>query len=142
MVELNDELGEFLAANTVGVLATLAPDGKPRQSLVYFARDSNRLVISTLTDRHKARDCRRTGWASLCVMGHAPPYPSATFAGRAEIVTQNIGPATASIAQRMTGASEPSEPMSEETLAQAERVILAIDIERVSAITHIPTRDR
>ena len=142
MAELSDELAQFLDTNTVGVLATLAPDGKPRQSLVYFARDSERLLISTLTDRRKTRDCRRTGWASLCVMGHAPPYPSATFSGRAEIITQDIGPATASIAQRMTGAQEPPEPMSDETLAQAGRVILAIDIERVSATTHIPTRDK
>ena len=32
----------------VGVLATLAPDGQPRQSLVYYARDGERLLISTL----------------------------------------------------------------------------------------------
>jgi PPOX class probable F420-dependent enzyme len=142
MVELSDDLGELLDANTVGALATIAPDGKPRQSLVYFARDSNRLVISTLTDRHKARDARRTGWASLCVMGHAPPYPSATFSGRAEIITQNIGPLTAAIAQRMTGAQVAPEPMSDETLAQAGRVLLAITIERVSAINYVPTRDK
>lgn len=142
MVGLSDELRDFLDANTVGVLATLAPDGKPRQSLVYFTRDSNRLVISTLTDRHKARDARRTGWASLCVMGHAPPYPSATFSGRAEIITQNIGPLTAAIAQRMTGAQEPPEPMSDETLAQAGRVLLAITIEQVSAVNYVPARDK
>jgi len=142
VVELSDELCEFLDANTVGVVATLAPNGKPRQSLVYFVRDSNGLVISTLTDRLKARDARRTEWASLSVMGHAPPYPSATFSGRAEIITQNIGPLTAAIAKRMTGAQEPPEPMSDETLAQAGRVLLAISIERVSAVTHIPVRDK
>jgi PPOX class probable F420-dependent enzyme len=138
VVELSEELRAFLDANTVGVLATLAPDGKPRQSLVYFAHERNRLLISTLADRHKARDARRTGWASLCVMGHEPPYPSAAFSGRAEIITQKIGPPTASIAQRISGAQEPPEPMSDEALAQAGRVILAIEIERVSAVTHIP----
>lgn len=138
MDQLSDQLRAMLDANTVGVLATVAPDGKPRQSLVYFARDEQRLLISTLTDRLKARDARRTGWASLCVMGHEPPFPSAAFSGPAKILTENIGRPTAMIAQRITGSSEPPEPMSDEALAAAGRVILAIGIERVTAASHIP----
>ena len=137
MGELNDELRAFLDANPVGVLATLAADGRPRQSLVYFARESERILVSTLADRLKARDTRRIGWASLCVMGHTPPYPSATFAGRAEIITENIGAPTAAIAQRITGASERPEPMSDETLAEAGRVILAIHVDRITAVSYI-----
>jgi PPOX class probable F420-dependent enzyme len=137
MGELSDELRALLEANTVGVLATVAPDGKPRQSLVYFARDDERLLISTLTDRLKARDTRRTGWASLCVMGHEPPFPSATFSGPAEILTEDMGAATGTIARRITGSEEPPEPMSDEVLAEAGRVILAIRIERVAAASHL-----
>jgi PPOX class probable F420-dependent enzyme len=138
MGALTAELHEFLDANPVGVLATVASDGGPRQSLVYYAREGDRLLISTLTDRLKARDVRRTGRASLCVMGHEPPFPSATFSGPAEILTENIGPLTAAIAQRMTGADEPPAPMSDEALADVGRVILAIDIDRVSAVSYIP----
>ena len=36
---LTDELRDFLDAHRVGVLATIAADGKPRQSVVYYARD-------------------------------------------------------------------------------------------------------
>ena len=104
MGSLSDEIHDFLDANPVGVLATEATDGRPRQSLVYFACDGDELLISTLTDRHKARDVRRTGWASLCVIGHEPPYPSATFSGLAEIRTEHIGPSTARIMQRISGA--------------------------------------
>jgi PPOX class probable F420-dependent enzyme len=135
---LTAELREFLDANTVGVLATAARDGGPRQSLVYFVRDGDRLLISTLTDRLKARDVRRTGRASLCVMGHQPPYPSATFSGPAEILTENIGAPTARIGQRMTGAADPPEAMSDEALAEVGRVILAIGVERVTAASYIP----
>ena len=71
-------------------------------------------------------------------MGHEPPYPSATFSGPAEILTENIGPPTAAIMQRITGADEPPEPMSDEALAEVGRVILAITIERVSAANYIP----
>jgi PPOX class probable F420-dependent enzyme len=138
MGALNEDLRAFLAANRVGVLATAAPGGRPRQSLVYFAREGERLLISTLTDRRKTRDVRRTGWASLCVMGHEPPYPSVTLSGPAEILTENIGPPTAAIAQRISGAHEPPEPMTDEALADAGRVIVAITIERVSAANYIP----
>ena len=65
---LTPELREFLDDCTVGVLATLAQEGKPRQSLVYYVRDDDRLLISTLADRLKARDVRRSGWASICAV--------------------------------------------------------------------------
>ncbi len=135
---LSESLYDFLDAGRVGVLATPTPEGRPRQSLVYYARAGEQLLISTLADRLKARDVRRSGWASLCVMGHEPPYPSATFAGRAEIVIDEIGEPTALIMQRITGAAEPPEPMSDEALAEAGRVILAITVERVTAANYIP----
>jgi PPOX class probable F420-dependent enzyme len=139
MGALTDQLREFLDEGTVGVLATTARDGRPRQSLVYYVRDGERLLVSTLTDRHKARDVRRSGWASLCVMGHERPYPSATFSGRAEIVTDAIGAPSARIAQQMTGAPEPPDPLSDEALADAGRVLIAIDVERVTGAAHLPT---
>jgi PPOX class probable F420-dependent enzyme len=140
MGALNEELREFVDAHTVGVLATTSPEGRPRQSLVYYARENERLLISTLTDRHKARDVRRSGWASICVMGHEPPYPSATFSGPAEILTDEIGAPTANVMQRITGAAEPPEPMSDEALAAAGRVILAITVERISSASYIESR--
>jgi PPOX class probable F420-dependent enzyme len=139
MSALSPELHEFLDSQPVGVLATLAADGRPRQSLVYFAREGDRLLISTLADRLKARDVRRTGQASLCVMGHQPPYPSATFSGPAEILTTGIGPASAAIVQRITAAAQPPEPMSDEALAEAGRVILALTVETATAASYIAT---
>jgi PPOX class probable F420-dependent enzyme len=135
-------LRDFLDANPVGVLATLPANGRPRQSLVYCARDGDRLLVSTLADRLKARDVRRSGWASLCVMGHERPYPSATFSGAAEILTEDIGVPTAMIAQRMTGDPEQPEPMSDEALAEVGRVVLAIAVERVTAANHIASEER
>jgi PPOX class probable F420-dependent enzyme len=137
MGALTDELREFLDTHPVGVLATASDDGRPRQSLVYFARDDDRLLISTLVNRLKARDVRRTGRASICVMGHEPPYPSATFAGPAEIITENIGRPTARVMQRIAGAAEAPEPMSDEALAEVGRVILALTIDRVSSANYI-----
>jgi hypothetical protein len=72
-------------------------------------------------------------------MGHERPFPSATFSGAAEILTDDIGAATARIAQRAMDADEPPEPMTDEALTGAGRVILAIDVERVTAATHLAT---
>jgi PPOX class probable F420-dependent enzyme len=141
MGALTDPLREFLDSQPVGVLATESSEGKPRQSLVYFARDGERLLISTLADRLKARDAGRSSWASLCVMGHESPYPSATFSGSAEILTANIGPPTARIMQRIARSDQPPEPLSDEALAEVGRVILAITVERVTAVSYIGQGD-
>ena len=94
------------------------------------------MLISTLADRLKARDVVRGGWASICVMGHEPPYPSATFSGPAEILTESIGIATAAIMQRITRAADPPEPMTDDA-SDIGRVILAITVERVSSANYI-----
>lgn len=134
---LTQVLREFLDANRVGVLATAAASGRPRQSVVYYARDDERLLISTESKRLKAQDIGRNGWASLCVVGSEQPYPSAVFSGSATILNTDIGPATASIMQRIAGTPEPPEPRSDEELAAVDRVILAITIERVSAVNYL-----
>jgi PPOX class probable F420-dependent enzyme len=137
MGELTAELRDFLDAQRVGVLATVAADGRPRQSLVYCARDGDHLVLSTLAQRLKAKDVERSGWASLCVIGHEPPYPSAVFSGHAEILTQNIGAATAAVMQKITGSAEPPDPQTDEALAAIGRVVMRITIEQISAVNYI-----
>jgi PPOX class probable F420-dependent enzyme len=135
---LTDELGSFLDEHRVGVLATTAADGRPRQSVVYYVRDGDRLLVSTESKRLKAQDVVRTGFASICIRGDEQPYPSATFSGPAEILTENIGPQTARIMQRIAGMDEAPEPQTDEALASIDRVILAITVERVTAVSYIP----
>ena len=136
MGELTDELREFLDDERIGVLATTDGKGRPRQSVVYYVRDGDTLLISTVSDRHKARDVERTGWASLSVRAEEQPYPSATFSGSARILTEDIGASTARIMQRITGSDELPPAQSDEALAEIGRVILEISIERVTAVTH------
>ena len=60
----------------VGVLATTRADGRPRQSVVYYVRDGDRLLISTRVEAAQgARRASGPGWASLCVLGDEQPYP-------------------------------------------------------------------
>jgi PPOX class probable F420-dependent enzyme len=117
LTALGPELRRFLDTEIVGVLATEGESGRPRQSVVYFARDGERLLITTLAGRHKVKDVERTGWASLCVLGHERPFPSVTLSGRAEILTEGIGPSTAAVTQRLMGLDAPPEPQSDEAPA-------------------------
>lgn len=82
---LDRPVHDFLTRQSAGVLATTRPDGNVRQSVVYFALDGDRLLISTEPGRAKAKDVQRTGRASLCVIGGASPYPSVTLEGPARI---------------------------------------------------------
>ena len=141
MGELTPALREFLDANRVGVLATSSKRGLPRQSLVYYVRDCDRLLISTLAQRQKAKDVERARWASLCVMGHEPPYPSGVFSGPAEILTENIGPPTAAIMQRIADLPEPPPQQTDEALADIGRIVLQITVDRVSAVNYLAGAD-
>ena len=141
MSTLDPEVAAFLDGQRLGVVATVSERGHARQSVVYFVRDGERLLITTEADRWKARDAERTGWASLCVRGDAPPYPSATIAGTATVQREDIAIPTARIAQNVMGLDEPPEPQPEEALTAAGRVILAIAIEQVGPVTYIEPAD-
>lgn len=51
---LSPELCQLLDTNPVGVLATMSPGGRPRQSLVYFVRDGELDVERVTAATHLA----------------------------------------------------------------------------------------
>jgi len=134
---LTPELARLLDSNKLATVATIGSDGLPRQSTVYYARRENRIFISTLGDRVKARDIERQGWASLCVRGSEPPYPSATFSGTAVVRSTEIGEPTALVMQRIADADEPPEAQGDDALAAVGRVLIEIVVERVAALSHL-----
>jgi PPOX class probable F420-dependent enzyme len=134
---LSPPVRAFLASAPVGVLATEREDGHPHQSLIYFNLDDDTISISTLAGRIKTKHVERTGWASLCVMGHERPFPSVTVAGPARIRSEAIGEATARIAAKAMGQAEPPEPQTDEALAAVGRVILEIEVEQVGPVSYV-----
>lgn len=130
-------LAELLDANKLATLGTVGEDGLPRLSVVYYANRGERIFISTLRERMKARDVERRGWAALSVRGEEPPYPSATFTGSAVVRTAGIGEDTALVMGRIAGLPEPPEPQSDEALAEAGRVLIEVTVERVAAAMHV-----
>ena len=133
---LEDPVRSFLERESVGSVVTIRRDGKARQTIVYYVLDGDRILMSTEAPRGKARDVERSGWASFCVMGHAKPWPSCTVEGPAQILREGIGDATARILEKITG-NRPDPAPSDEQLAAAGRVILAIDIARVYGVSYV-----
>jgi PPOX class probable F420-dependent enzyme len=127
---------EFLEAVPVGVLGTVRPDGRDRQTTVYFVLDGSTVWISTEAPRAKVSDVTRTGWASLCVVGPAAPYPSVTVEGPAAVQAGDVAPLTARVVARITGAEPPE--LAEEDLRAAGRVLVRLDVERVYGASHLP----
>lgn len=94
-------------------------------------------MISTEAGRLKARDVRRSGWASLSVRADEQPYPSASFSGLTAIKTEQIGSPTAKVMQRIARTDAPPPAQSDEALAEVGRVILELSIDRVSAANYL-----
>jgi PPOX class probable F420-dependent enzyme len=132
---LSEEVGRFLDREPVGVVSTPRPDGRARQSVTYFVRDGGRIFISTESTRAKARDVERSGWASLCVVGHARPFPSVTVEGRARVLRSGIADATARIFAKMTGGDPPE--LTDKTLADVNRVVLEISVDHVYGASYL-----
>lgn len=63
---------EFAAGRRNAVLTTLRADGRPQQSVVFFAADGDRFTISVTDDRAKTRNLRRDPRAALFVPGDDP----------------------------------------------------------------------
>jgi PPOX class probable F420-dependent enzyme len=62
------EVIAFLARQKHGVIATLAPDGRPEAAVVGFAwTPAGEAVFDTLGDTHKAQNLRRDGRAAVTV---------------------------------------------------------------------------
>jgi hypothetical protein len=134
---LSAELERFVDEHFVGALATRSGEGRIHQSLVYYVREGEELLISTLAGRRKALDVEQTGWASLCVMAHERPFASVTVSGAAELRRTGIGEATAAVMQRVLGAEEAPEAQTDEALAEVGRVIVAMRIEHVGPATYV-----
>ena len=62
----------FAAGRRNAVLTTLRADGRPQQSMIFFAADGDLSTISITDDRAKTRNLRRDPRAALYVPGDDP----------------------------------------------------------------------
>jgi PPOX class probable F420-dependent enzyme len=69
--DLPESHGDLLEAAGVGALATIAPDGRPQVTAVWYLLEDGRLKISIRTDRQKAKNLTRQPGATFLIIDPA-----------------------------------------------------------------------
>jgi PPOX class probable F420-dependent enzyme len=86
-----DEWERFLRGRRVGILATIAADGPPVLTPVWYLYREGRLLVRTGIESVKARNVQRDPRVTVCVQDERPPYASVTVYGRAAIEPDREG---------------------------------------------------
>ncbi|WP_448576292.1 PPOX class F420-dependent oxidoreductase [Thermomicrobium sp.] len=131
MAAIPEHLRDFLRAPRFAVLATIAPDGLPRQSVMWYdVLDEETILMNTAVGRAKLEDLRRDPRASLCI---ADGYRYVTVIGRVELVEdqERAQADIAHLAARYVGEEEARSWIPQ--FRAQRRVTLLVRIERVLA---------
>jgi len=113
------------------VLATIAPDGTPRQSVMWYEfLDEETILMNTAEGRAKLHDLQRDPRASLCV---ADGYRYVTVIGRVQLVEdqERAQADIARLAIRYVGEQEANAWIPQ--FRAQRRVTLLLRIERILA---------
>jgi PPOX class probable F420-dependent enzyme len=132
------EIRAFLAHGTrTAKVATVASDGRPHVTPVWFVLDGGQLVFTTARDSLKGRHLRHDPRIALCVDDEEPPFAFVSVRGQAELVEQadDMLDWTTRIAERYTG------PMQAEAYgkrnAVPEELLVRVTPERIVAKTDV-----
>ncbi|WP_287425984.1 PPOX class F420-dependent oxidoreductase [Thermomicrobium sp.] len=131
MAKLSETVRAFLLAPRFGVLATIAADGRPRQSVMWYELVDDRTVLmNTAEGRAKLADLRRDPRASLCVPNG---YRFVTLSGRVELIEdqERAQADIARLAVRYVGEREAAEWIPQ--FRAQRRVTILLRIDRVVA---------
>ncbi|ACM06844.1 MULTISPECIES: PPOX class F420-dependent oxidoreductase [Thermomicrobium] len=131
MAVIPEYLRDFLLAPRFAVLATIAPDGLPRQSVMWYdVLDQETILMNTAVGRAKLDDLRRDPRASLCI---ADGYRYVTVIGRVELIEdqERAQADIARLAVRYVGEEEARSWIPQ--FRAQRRVTLLLRIERVLA---------
>ena len=126
------ERERFLAGRHVAVLATLAPDGQPVLTPIWYLYRDGLLYMRTGVESLKARNISRDPRVTVCVQDERAPYRSLTLYGRASIEAEEEGLAAA-IARHYLGAAGGAAYLrvASQAVEQSAEVTLVVRPERV-----------
>ena len=83
MVEISNDISEFLTRPLVGTLATLDSDGSPRTRAIWHDWSEQGLLLFSGTNTRKWQNILNDARVSLCVDDSAVPYKSVILDGTA-----------------------------------------------------------
>jgi PPOX class probable F420-dependent enzyme len=135
-VRLTDQQRAFLDEPRFAVVATVSPGGLPHQTVMWFLRDGDRLVLSCPRDSLKHRHLRRDNRLSVCV---EDGFRYLTLSGTVTLDDADHAEARATYAEigrrylgalRGAGRPAPPDPKIAELLRR-ERVTLRLTVDHV-----------
>lgn len=105
MTVLSDEVRALLDQPCFGTFATIEPDGRPHQAVVWFERDGDDVLVSTLCGRRKERNLRRDPRAGLAVIDPENPYSFVEIRGTVSLIDDGADDLIDRLSQRYRGYS-------------------------------------
>ena len=95
---------EWIDANAFATFATILPDGRPHQSVVWIERDGDDLLVSTVKGRRKHLNLERDPRVSVLVYPQENPYSYVEIRGTARMTEEGGRELIDRLCQRYTGA--------------------------------------
>lgn len=126
------EWERLLRGRRVAVLGTIAEDGAPVLTPVWYLYRDSQLLIRTGKQSVKTRNIQRDPRVTVCVQDERPPYASVTLYGRAAVEPNRAG-LISEIARHYLGrvAGAAYERVAAQGIQQSEEVTLVVTPERV-----------
>jgi PPOX class probable F420-dependent enzyme len=124
------ERGEFVRSHRIAVFGYSRRDHGPAMTVVYYVMDGDDILVSTMTERAKAKAVGRDPRVSLCILDEKWPPTYLLVYGTAKIVTDFE--AVVDLRMRIAGlmAEQPipesNRPHIAETTRREKRVMLRI----------------
>ncbi|MFE0673740.1 PPOX class F420-dependent oxidoreductase [Streptomyces sp. NPDC058867] len=112
-LSFDDSTRALLDGRNFAGIATLGPDGAPQNSVVWFKREGDTVLFSSLADRQKVRNLRRDPRVSVSVFDLANPYSSVEIRGTAEILPDHDKRLPRELSHKYLGIDPPAEKEDE-----------------------------
>jgi PPOX class probable F420-dependent enzyme len=106
----DDDARRLLDGKNFATVATLDPDGSPHTSVVWFLRDGDTVLFSSITRRRKVRNLERDPRIALSVFDLANPYHAIDIRGTAELTVDEGKHLPQELSQKYLGEDPPPEP--------------------------------
>jgi PPOX class probable F420-dependent enzyme len=109
-VTLDDDARALLDGKNFATVATLDPDGSPHTSVVWFLRDGDDVLFSSLARRRKVKNLELDPRVAVSVFDLGNPYHSVDIRGTATLVVDQGKELPEKLSRKYLGESPPPEP--------------------------------
>ena len=133
MISNNPIYEKFIDDHRWAVITSLRKSGSPVSSVVAYARDLDKLVVSTPGSTFKRASLQKDPRVNLCVVSNSEPFNFVAIEGIAEVSQKDLVRKTKLVFKKIADMYEEPDPI-EKWLDEQDRVIIEISASRVSGV--------